>query len=312
MSKKSTVNREISHLIARYADADGEVATAIDSLFLSKRTEPSQPLHTAQWPCFALVTQGAKSLTLGHEVHDYGVGDYLVVALDLPVMSRTTLASPKAPLLGLGMAIRPERLTELFQRLPPVPASAADRARGVAVNQADENLLGAVLRLLRLLDTPRDIPALAPLIEQEILYRLLTGPCGSVLSRIAQTDSPGNRIAKAVAWLRENFAEQLRIDDLSNRVGMSPSSLHHHFSAVTAMTPLEYQKRLRLQEARRLMWIDRLDVGSAGYRVGYQSPSQFSREYSRMFGVPPSRDREDAHGHQVISRGPSLAAAAAS
>ncbi len=311
MNETRDAYREISGIIARYAEADGEVATAIESLFLSRRARPSQPLHTAQWPCFVLVAQGAKSLTLGHEVHDYGVGDYLVVALDLPVTSRTTVASPKVPLLGLGMAIRPERLKELFQRVPAVRASARDRTLGVGVNQADEDLLGAVLRLLRLLDTPRDIPALAPLIEQEILYRLLTGPCGSVLSRIAQTNSPGNRIAKAVAWLRENYAELLRIEELSSRVGMSPSSLHHHFSAVTAMTPLEYQKRLRLQEARRLMWVDRLDVGSAGYRVGYQSPSQFSREYSRMFGVPPSRDREDAHGLQVNSRTPLPAAVAA-
>ena len=310
MNSTRAAYREISSIIARYTESEGEVATAIDSLFLSRRTGPSQPLHTAQWPCFALVAQGAKSLTLGDEVHDYGVGDYLVVALDLPVTSRTTVASPKAPLLGLGMAIRPERLKELFRSARPVPPSAADRARGVAVNQAGRELLDAVLRFLRLLDAPQDIPALAPLIEQEILYRLLTGPCGSVLSRIARTDSPGNRIAKAVAWLRENYAEQLRIDDLSHRVGMSPSSLHHHFSAVTAMTPLEYQKRLRLQEARRLMWVDRLDVGSAGYRVGYQSPSQFSREYSRLFGTPPSRDREDSHGHQATARVPLLFAAA--
>lgn len=149
------------------------------------------------------------------------------------------------------------------------------------------------------------------MIEQEILYRLLAGPCGSALTRIAQADNPGNRVAKAVAWLRENYTEQLRIEDLANRVGMSTSSLHHHFSAATAMTPLEYQKRLRLQEARRLMWVDRLDVGSAGYQVGYQSPSQFSREYSRLFGVPPSRDREEARGYQRADRA-QIAAASAS
>jgi AraC-like DNA-binding protein len=307
MTEISAAYREMSSIIARYAAEEGEVATAIDSLFLSRRTEPSQPLHTAQWPCFAMVAQGAKSLTLGEEVFDYGVGDYLVVALDLPVTSRITIASSDAPLLGLGMAIRPERLKELFQRVPPVSAASEGRARGVAVNQAEEGLFGATLRLLRLLDTPRDIPALAPLIEQEILYRLLAGPCGPALTRIAQTDSPGNRVAKAVAWLRENYTEQLRIEVLANRVGMSTSSLHHHFSAVTAMTPLEYQKRLRLQEARRLMWVDRLDVGSAGYQVGYLSPSQFSREYSRMFGVPPSRDREEARGYQSAGRARILA-----
>ncbi len=312
MTELSAVYRELSSIIARYAADEGEVGTDIDCLFLSRRTAPSQPLHTAQWPCFALVAQGAKSLALGQEVYDYGLGDYLVVALDLPVTSRTTVATPEAPLFGLGMAIRPERLKELLQRTPLVAGAPGDRARGVAVNRADEGLLGATLRLLRLLDTPQDISALAPLIEQEILYRLLVGPCGAALMRIAQTDSPGNRIAKAVAWLRENYTEQLRIEDLANHVGMSTSSLHHHFSAVTAMTPLEYQKRLRLQEARRLMWVDRLDVGSAGYQVGYQSPSQFSREYSRMFGVPPSRDIGQEHGHQSAGRARTLAAATAS
>lgn len=303
---------ELSGIIARYAADEGEVGTAIDCLFLSRRTSPSQPLHTAQWPCFALVAQGAKSLALGGEVYDYGLGDYLVVALDLPVTSRTTLATPEAPLLGLGMAIRPDRLKELLQRTPLVAGAPGDRARGVAVNRADESLVAATLRLLRLLDTPQDIPALAPLIEQEILYRLLVGPCGATLMRIAQTDSPGNRIAKAVAWLRENYTGQLRIDDLAGHVGMSPSSLHHHFSAVTAMTPLEYQKRLRLQEARRLMWVDRLDVGSAGYQVGYQSPSQFSREYSRMFGVAPSRDLGPSPNDRGAGRGLAPAAATAS
>lgn len=291
MTPRQAALREISGLIARYAAPEGEAATPIDGLYLSRRTRPSEPLHTAQWPCFALVAQGAKRITLGEESHDYGVGDCLVVALDLPVTSRTTVASTKAPLLGLGLAIRPDRLQALCQRLPSLPARPADGGRGVAVHPAEDGLLQATLRLLRLLDAPRHIAGLAPLVEQEILYWLLTGPCGPGLARIAQTDSPGNRVARAVAWLRDHFTEPLRIEDLARHVGMSTSSLHHHFSAVTAMSPLNYQKRLRLQEARRLMWLDRLDVGTAGHRVGYQSASQFSREYRRMFGVAPSLDR---------------------
>jgi transcriptional regulator GlxA family with amidase domain len=151
-----------------------------------------------------------------------------------------------------------------------------------------------MLRLLQLLDRPEDIPAIAPLIEQEILYRLLKGPHGPTLLRLAAIDSPGNKITRAVAWLRQNYTCQLRIEELAGHVGMSVSSLHHHFSAITAMTPMHYQKRLRLHEARRLMLVERLDVGTAGYRVGYQSPSQFSREYSRLYGLSPSRDLDSA------------------
>ena len=291
MTDATTAYREMATLVARYAANDGEVSTAVESLHLSRRSAPSLPLHTAQWPCFALVVQGAKRLTLGREAYDYGVGNFLVVSLDLPVISRTTVASAETPLLGLGLAIRPERLQELLHRVRPAAfAAVGDAVRGVAVNDADAGVIDATLRLLRLLDTPSDIPALAPLIEQEILYRLLMGPCGTSLLRIAQADSPGNRIAKAVGWLREHFTEPLRIADLARHAGMSVSSLHHHFSAVTAMTPMQYQKQLRLHEARRLLWVERLDVGGAGFRVGYQSPSQFSREYRRLYGVAPSHD----------------------
>ena len=305
MLKSSDSYREMSAIIARCTDSDGEFHTAIGNLFFNRRSSPSQPLHTAQWPCFALVTQGAKSLTLSDEVFDYGVGDYLVVSLDLPVVSRVTRATAKVPHLGLGMAIDSARLKEVLGRVS-VPAEAAgnDGSRGVAVHKAPPELLDATLRLLRLLEKPKDIPAMAPLIEQEILYRLLTGPHGPTLLQIAAIDSPSNKIAKGTAWLRQNYMRQLRIEELAGHVGMSVSSLHHHFSAVTAMTPMQYQKRLRLHEARRLMLVERLDVGSAGYRVGYQSPSQFSREYSRLYGLSPLRDvesvREPVAGAVVI------------
>jgi AraC-like DNA-binding protein len=195
------------------------------------------------------------------------------------------------------MAIDSARLREVLERIDvPSAAVAVHAMRGVAVHTAPPELLDAALRLLRLLDTPQDIPAMAPLIEQEILYRLLTGPYGPALLRIAAIDSPSNKIAKAIAWLRQNYTHQLRIEELAGQVGMSVSSLHHHFSAVAAMTPMQYQKRLRLHEARRLMLVERLDVGSAGYRVGYQSPSQLSREYSRLYGLSPLRDVESVRG----------------
>jgi hypothetical protein len=197
-----------------------------------------QPLHTSQKPCFGLVLQGEKSLTLGGEVYHYGVGDYLVVSLDLPVLSQVTQASETTPLLGLGMAIDPDRLKHVMGSASPRSTIPPDETLGVAVNKASPELLDASLRLLRLLDAPHDVPALAPLIEEEILYRLLTGPVGPRLRQIAITETPSNRIAAAVAWLKENFMHPLRIEELADRVGMSVSSLHHHFKAVTAMTPM--------------------------------------------------------------------------
>ena len=282
---------EIVSIISRFAPQDGEYATAIGSLFLLRRSSPTQPLHTAQWPCFALVAQGAKNLVLGSKVYDYGVGNYLVVSLDLPVVSRVIQASADVPHLGLGMAIDSERLSDLLARLSVSRAvTSSDKMLGVGVDIAPPPLLDATLRLLRLLDQPDDIPAIAPLFEQEILYHLLRGPHGSRLLQIAAVDSPSNRIAKAVAWLRANFACPLRIEELAERVGMSVSSLHHNFKAATAMTPMQYQKLLRLHEARRLMLVEDLDVGTAGHRVGYQSLSQFGLEYSRLYGRSPLRD----------------------
>ena len=294
---------EMGALIARFAPDDGQFPTAIGNLFFSRRSVLSQPLHTAQWPCFALVAQGAKRLILGDEVFDYGVGDCLVVSLDLPVVSLVTAATPEQPHLGLGMAIDSNALRDVLGRikLSAAPAAGTDNVRGVAVQQASPALLDAVLRLLRLLDHPDDITGLAPLIEQEILYLLLTGPYGPRLLRIAASDSPGNRIAKAIAWLRQHYRQPLRIEALASHVGMSQSSLHHHFSAMAAMTPMQYQKRLRLHEARRLLLVDGLDVATAGYQVGYQTPSQFSREYRRLYGLAPMHDVEQAR--QAVEAG---------
>ncbi|MGH8777963.1 AraC family transcriptional regulator N-terminal domain-containing protein [Paraburkholderia sp.] len=281
----------MASIIARFASSDGEYATAIDGLFFARRSSPTQPLHIAQWPCLALVVQGAKSLRLGEELLSYGVGDYLVTSIDLPVASRVTRASAQTPQLGFGMAIKPDRLKQVLDLVAPTKqAFATHEMRGVAVNAAQADLLDASVRLLRLLDRPDDIPVMAPLFEQEIIYRLLTGPFGPRMMQIAMGETPGNKVAQAIGWLREHFTAPLSISELADRVGMSISSLHHHFKAVTAMTPMQYQKQLRLHEARRLMLTECLDVGTAGYRVGYQSPSQFSREYNRMYGLSPLRD----------------------
>ncbi len=286
-------HHEIASIAARFAPGEGEFKTAIEGLGLSRRSMPSAPCHASYRPCFAMVIQGAKSLQLGTDTINYGAGDYLLTSLDLPVAWRVVEASPEVPHFCITLAISPEKLLDLLSRTDiQRPAEPAAGQRGMMVNIATPELLDAAVRLLRLLDNPSDIPAMAPLLEQEILYRILTGPAGGQLINIAVADNHGHRIARAVAWLRENFARPLRIEELAEHVNMSVSSFHHHFKAITAMTPVQYQKQLRLHEARRLMLIERLDVGTAGHRVGYQSPSQFSREYSRLYGLSPLRDVE--------------------
>jgi len=242
-----------------------------------------------------MVLQGAKSLQLGSATINYTTGEYLVTSLDLPVTWRVSEASPEAPHLCLSLAIDNEKLVNLLGQMDiRRNSNTSEVKRGIAVNAAPTELLDATIRLLRLLDTPSEIPIMAPLVEQEILYRLLTGLDGERLINIATVDSQANRIARAINWLRQNFALPLRIEQLAEYVNMSVSSFHHHFKAITAMTPIQYQKQLRLNEARRLMLVERLDAGTAGHRVGYQSPSQFSREYSRFYGNPPLRDIEAA------------------
>ncbi|CDM58301.1 putative HTH-type transcriptional regulator yqhC [Rhizobium favelukesii] len=286
--------QEIASIAARHADGEGEFRTAIESLGISRRHTPSAPCHGSYRPCIALVIQGAKSLRLGTDVINYGAGDYLLTSLDLPVTWRVVEASPEVPHFCLTLAVNSEKVLDLLSRTDLPRPTAPVGGRGIVVNIATAELLDAAVRLLRLLDSPKDIAAMAPLIEQEILYRVLTGPDGGRLINIAVADSHGNRIARAIAWLRQNFARPLRIEDLADQVSMSVSSFHHHFKSITAMTPVQYQKQLRLHEARRLMLIERLDAGTAGHRVGYQSPSQFSREYSRVYGLSPLRDVEAA------------------
>ena len=281
---------ELAERVGKHARSDGETATAIERLFLSRITSATQPLHVAQWPCFALVAQGSKSITLGGQVLDYGVGDCLIVSLDLPVISQVTRASRAKPNLGIGIAIDRERLANVIARIDLVALPAPESRLGAAVEPASPELLDAVLRYLRLLDHPRDLRGLAPLIEEEILYRLVVGPCGARLLDVARADAPGGSIAKVTRWLRHHLTADTSIAELAGRAGMSVSSLHHHFKAITGLSPVQYLKQLRLGEARRLLLVEQLDVASAGDRVGYRSPSQFSREYARMFGQPPRRD----------------------
>jgi len=291
---------EMTSIIARYAERDGESGTAIENLHLFKGSCPTRLQHMAYKPGFSLVLQGSKRLMVGSDVHVYGAGQYVLTSLDLPVASHVTQATADLPYLCFTLFIDSEKLTDLLsktkiQRVQPSP----DDARGLVVKAAPPELLDASARLLRLLDNPQDIPAMAPLIQQEISYRLLSGPDGPRLLDMTLAESQSHKVARAVAWLRTNFVQPLRIEDLADRVSMSASSLHHHFKAVTAMTPMQYQKQLRLHEARRLLLTEHVDVATAGYRVGYQSPSQFSREYSRLYGLPPLKDIEAMRGQMA-------------
>lgn len=281
---------ELIALISAYATEDGEHMTPIKGLMINRLSGTGMPVCSAFKASFGLVAQGAKEVVLGDETYRYGGRDFLLTSLDLPVTSRVVDATVEKPYLSVGFELDFRRIASLIQTLGPAPATTETSERGMVVTQVTEELVDAVIRLLRLLDRPGEIAVMAPLLEQEILYRLLSGPQGARLRRMAMADSQSHQISRACAWLKEYYALPLRIEDLANRVSMSVSSLHHHFKAVTAMTPMQYQKRLRLQEARRLMLEEMLDAGSAGHQVGYESQSQFSREYARQYGEPPLRD----------------------
>ena len=275
----------------RWTGEDGTHATAIDGLTLYRYSITSESVQTVYEPSLCVVAQGRKRVILGDETHTYDPARFLLASVALPVAGKIIEATPAAPYLGLRINIDPAEVGDLIAA--DGLTEGADRpgsSRGLAVSRLDPPLLDAVARLVGLLDTPATVGVLAPLVRREITYRLLVGEQGRRLRQIAVGDSQTRRIVRAIQWLKTHFAEPLRIEDLARQVSLSPSALHQHFKAVTALTPLQYQKQLRLQEARRLLLADGLDAASAGYRVGYESPSQFSREYRRLFGRPPRMD----------------------
>jgi AraC-like DNA-binding protein len=283
---------KLATLIERQTGTDGAHETAVAELTLTRISAPSEPTAVLYEPSLCLVAQGSKRVLLAGEVYRYDPAQVLLVSVDLPVATQVIEASPRAPYLALRVALDPAVVGELVAdgACPDTRGTALSRA--VAVSPVERPLLDAVVRLVGLLESPRDIAALSPLVLREITYRVLTGEQGQRLRQIASAGAPAQRIAMAIRWLKDHFAEPLRIEALAREVRLSPSALHRYFKAVTAMSPLQYQKRLRLQEARRLMFGDGLDASGAGFRVGYESPSQFSREYSRLFGAPPRRDVE--------------------
>jgi len=246
-------------------------------------SSPTPGLFT---PMLVVVLQGAKQLMIGDRVLRYDTASYFVASLDLPVSGCVIEATPAEPYVAVSLSLDCDALAGLLAELPERPA--ADPS-GFAVSAVTPELLDAWSRLLRLLDTPEDIAVLAPMLEREIHYRLLQGPQGSLLRQAARADSRLSQVRHAIGWLKSHYDRPMRIEALADLAGMSPASFHRHFRAATAMSPLQYQKSLRLQEARRLL-IANTDASRAGYAVGYESASQFSREYARMFGAPPARD----------------------
>jgi AraC-like DNA-binding protein len=281
---------ELAAILDRFAGSDGLHKTAIPGLAVYRSSTPHVTVCGIYEPSFTVVARGAKRVFLLNERYDYDESHCLVTSIDLPVVASVTRAAPEAPYLCLTLQIDSVRIADLMTETGlPIPTTAPSR-RGIAARRLSPALLDASLRLARLLTSAEDIPILAPLIEREILYRLLTGEDGQLLRHIAVTGHESHQIANAIRWLRAHYAKPLRIENLARHVNISASSLHHHFKAITGMSPLQYQKRLRLHEARRLMLTGMFDAASASHQVGYESPSQFSREYHRLYGAPPLQD----------------------
>jgi len=280
---------QVASVVDRHITTDGSQETAIPGLLLFRASSASEHDATVYQPSLCIVAQGAKEVVVGEETYRYDPSSSLLVSIDLPATSRVVEASPDKPCLVVVIALDMALVGELLAKVWTLPTSNRS-GRGVCLAPMDDQLVSAVERLLGLLDAPQDIETLAPLIFQEITYRVMTGPQGARLRQIASAGAPAYRISKAIQWLRTNFTEPLSVDSLAKQVGLSTSSLHQHFKNVTAMSPLQFQKRLRLQEAKRLLLAESIDAAAAAYRVGYESPSQFSREYRRMYGAPPRKD----------------------
>ena len=280
--------RDIAALLARHA-TEGWTSALIPGVALVRASHPSEAMPALYQPLFCLVAQGSKRAVLGRRVFTYAAGHHLVVSVDLPVVGQVVDASPDVPYLAIALQVTPADVASLLVE-GSVPAAPACEPEGLSVSSTPADLLDAVLRLLRLLDRPVDIPVLAASIRREILWRLLNGDQGLTLRQIGSGDSRLFQVSRAIRWLRTHYAEPFRLSDLARSAGMSASAFHRHFRAVTAMSPLQYQKRIRLHEARSRLLARPGDTAGIGFSVGYDSPSQCNREYSRLCGAPPARD----------------------
>ncbi len=279
--------QDLAERVARLAPVDGVHPAPVPGLHLVRASAPTLMMPSVYQPCLCVVVQGRKRAQLNEEVFHYDALNYLVVSVTLPMRGQVLEASPERPYLCLRLDLDLDEIARLLLELGDRGAAPLAPDRGLFVARMGESMLDAVLRMVKLLDTPDDIAVLAPVIQRELYYRVLRGELGHRLVDLAESDGSNHRIVRAIEWLKQRYAEPLRIEQLAEAVHMSPSALHHRFKLVTAMSPLQYQKQLRLHEARRLMFADGIESATAGHRVGYESPSQFSREYRRLFGAPP-------------------------
>ena len=281
---------ELINKIAYLTEHRELLETAVPGLSLFRRNAPTTPEHALYEPSICVMVQGKKRVILDNNVFEYDANHYLISSVHLPTVVQVISANRAKPCLGLVLKLDVREISQMMvdSNLPPPRVQSA--APGIATGNMTPPLFNAFQRLVGLLDDPQAIPILAPVIQREIIYRLLVGDQGARLRQLASSGSQARQIARAIEWLKENFASSLSVNDLADKADMSATTFHQHFKTMTALSPLQFQKHLRLQEARRLMLADQLDAASAGFKVGYESPSQFSREYSRLFGAPPLRD----------------------
>lgn len=293
-----TEHRELVAAIERHTPAEGPHATPVPALDLFRRSAPTAWAPALYEPALFFLARGEKELQIGGAVQRYDPSQYVLASVDLPLTCRVSEASAEAPYLGLRLRIDPLVVGELLAAGAEPPRDHGS-PRGIGVAPVGPRLLDAVTRLVLLLDTPRDVPVLAPLLLREITYRVLCGPQGARLRQTAASGAPAQGVARAIAWIRDHAAEGLRVEDVAHEAGMGLSAFHLHFKTVTGMSPLQFQKRLRLLEAKRLLVSAGITAAETAHRVGYASPSQFSRDYRRAFGAPPRQDvdriRSDEH-----------------
>ena len=291
----------LAGLIHAYTPHDGRFELRIPGVYAIRVSRVNPDLvHALQRPALCIVAQGAKSVLLGQEVYDYDASRMLVFSVDLPVAAQVTKATPSEPYLCFKLDLDPHKIAELVLKVYPHGLPRVPESRAVYVGQADMRIVSAATRLLELMAQPGEAELLAPLVVEEILIRLLRSPIGVRVAQIGLAESSVHGVAKAVSWLRANFSQAMKVEELAKLAHMSLSSFHQHFKAVTSMSPLQFQKVLRLQEARRLMLSMMVDAGTASWRVGYQSASQFSREYGRFFGRAPTKDIASLREHSDV------------
>ncbi|EGQ8105655.1 AraC family transcriptional regulator [Vibrio parahaemolyticus] len=290
LPSRAFATQKLAKLIDRWTGNANQYDTPISGLRFSRWTTPTPPTSYTHNPSICLIAQGRKRVLLGEESFIYDANHFLISSVDLPIIANIIEASEEQPYLGLIMELDLTEISQLIVDSELAFTQSKEAQKGIAVGELSESLLDAFVRLAELLDEGQNIKILAPIIKREIFYRLLMSEQGTRLHQIVTAGSHSHQIAKAIDWLKNNFVKPLSVGDLASFTGMSKSSFYTHFRSMTSMTPLQFQKKLRLSEARRLMLTENLDAMAATFKVGYESPSQFSREYSRLFGAPPSKD----------------------